>query len=129
MGESTPDQTYGAAYNAISDRIRRQYAGERAGLNQQLASAHVLGSGVSTIPMANLGARQAGDLSSAAETIGTGQAQQNIAKRWMGEDYQNQLTLAQLGYSNQDAIARRMGQNQLYGGAISGALTAAGSLT
>ena len=126
--KSTPDQTYGAAYNALSERIARQYAGQRAGLNQQLASSHVLGSGVSAAPMAALGSQEAGALNSAAENIGQNQAQNAIARRWMGEDYAQQMKLSQMYSDWQRRNAERQGRNSLTGGIVGGGLAAVGAV-
>lgn len=128
MDETAPNLSYDTAYDALQRRIRQQYAGQRAGLNQALASRQVQGSGVAIAPIASLGAQEAGAMGQGAGQIGLQQSSDAVARRYQGEDYAQQMYMLQNDNERRNALARRLGQNQLTAMGISGGINAISSL-
>ncbi len=128
MPEYDPSADYAASYDALSRRIASNFAGQRANLNQELATRGVSTSGVAAIPSAALrtGENEAKD--QVAGQYALEQAHTGIEDRRRAEDFSRQLQLAQYGYGQQDAIARRAANSGLQAALISGGLGAVGSL-
>lgn len=123
-----PDADYSAAYDALSRRIANNFAGQRANLNQELATRGVQTSGVSSIPAARLGAAEAGEMDDAASQFALEQARTKVSDRQAADQFGRDLQLTQLGWGQQDAISRRAANSGLQAALISGGLGAVGSM-
>lgn len=123
-----PDQDYNSAYNALRARIAQGYAGQRANLNQELATRGVQTSGVSSIPSGRLGAAQAGDEAGAASQFALEQARTAVSDRQRAEEFERNKYLYGLAGSQQDALSRRMADAGLQTALVSGGLGVVGSL-
>ena len=130
MADSTfsPDQDYAQAYSALQRRIAANYAGQRAGLNQELATRGVQTSGVSAIPSTAMRAQQAGEESGLAGQFGLEQARTKIQDRQLQEQYARQLQMMQSGFDMQSSLQRSLGNQQLMGSILGGGIGALGSL-
>ncbi len=76
-----PTNDYASAYGALGRRIQANFAGQRANLNQELATRGVNTSGVSAIPSARLGAAEAGARDEAAAHFAELQAGTKVQDR------------------------------------------------
>lgn len=123
-----PTQDYATAYNALKARLGQSYAGQRANLNQELATRGVQTSGVSSIPSSRLGAAQAGEEAGLAGQFALEQARTKISDRQAAEQFARDRELAQLGYERQDALQRRAAKAGLESMLISGGLAAGGAV-
>lgn len=123
-----PSADYAASYDALSRRIASNFAGQRAGLNQELATRGVSTSGVSAIPSAALRVGESNAQDQVAGQYALEQAHTGIEDRRRAEDFQHNLELANLGFNNQNALARRMANSGLTSSLISGGLGAVGAV-
>ena len=123
-----PSPDYANAYSALQKRVAANYAAQRGGLNQELATRGVQTSGVSAIPSTALRASQAGEESGLAGNMAMEQARTAVQDRQMQEQYQRQLEMMRQGFDMNSSLQRQLGQQQLVGGLIGGGLGAAGSL-
>lgn len=115
-----PSQDYAASYDALSKRIASNFAQQRSGLNQELASRGVQTSGVASIPSAQLRVGEANSQNDAASQYALEQARTGVARQDAAMNFERQKQLAQLGYDQQNALSRRMAQSGLESAAISG---------
>lgn len=122
-----PDSDYAAAYDSLSKRIASNFAGQRAGLNQELATRGVQTSGVSSIPSAALRTGEAGAMDDAASQFALEQARTKVSDRQAAEEFARNKELAQIGWDQQSAIARRQASAGLTSALISGGLGVAGA--
>jgi hypothetical protein len=120
----TPD--FNTAWEAVNRRIKTNYAGQRAGQQGDLAARGVATSGVSQIPLESTNRAEGNDISDAAGQFALSQAETGIEDRRRREDFARQKQLMSMGYGFEDAMNRRLAQNQLTGGLIAGGLGAAG---
>lgn len=123
-----PSTDYAASYDALSKRIANNFAGQRSGLNQELATRGVQTSGVSSIPSAALRTGEADAQNQVAGQYALEQAHTGIEDRRRQEDFAQQMKMAQFGYDQQSAIARRQANAGLTSALISGGLGVAGSM-
>lgn len=123
-----PTADYSAAYGALGRRIQSNFAGQRANLNQELATRGVNTSGVSAIPSARLGAAEAGERDAVAARFAELQAGTKVQDRQRLDEFNNQKTLFQMGADRQDAMARRQAQGGLESALISGGSGAVGTV-
>jgi hypothetical protein len=121
-----PSTDYAASYDALSRRIASNFAQQRAGLNQELATRGVQTSGVASIPSAALRTGEAGAMNDIAGQFALEQAHTGIQDRQAAEAFARQKELAQIGYDNTNAINRRMANAGLQTALISGGLGAVG---
>lgn len=128
MPDYDPSQDYASSYDALSRRISANFGQQRVGLNQELADRGVQTSGVSAIPSTTLRVGENSAKDQVAGQYALEQAQTGIADRVRAQEFQQQDYLANLGYNNQNALARRMGNSGLQASLISGGLGAAGSV-
>jgi hypothetical protein len=124
----SPDQDYSAAYNALKARTSAAYAGSRGQLAQDLATRGVQTSGVSAIPEASMLASEAGAKAAGAEGLASQEGGDVARANLLAQQQAGQLNMATTLQGNQNALARRLGQNQLAGQIGAGALSAVGSL-
>lgn len=122
-----PSKDYAASYNALSRRIASNFASQRAGLNQELATRGVNTSGVASIPSAALRTGEANALGDVAGQYALEQAHTGIEDRQRLDAFNQQKILAQMGADRQDAMGRRMANAGLTSALISGGLGAAGA--
>lgn len=123
--QSSPD--YAPAYGALQRRITASFSGQRANLNNELASRGVGTSGVSAIPSSALDSAQAGQEAGAAGHFAEAQANTAIEDRRRAEEFDRQKQLMQYGSDIQNAMQRRLAQSQLQGQLIGGGIGAVGS--
>lgn len=123
-----PTTDYADAYDALTRRIKGNFAGQRAGLHQDLATRGVATSGVSSIPLARLGGEEAGELDDVAAQFALEQASTGIEDRRSAEAFSRAKELSQFNFDMESALARRLGKNQLTGQVIGGGLAAGGAL-
>jgi hypothetical protein len=128
MADYNPSQDYAASYDALSRRISSNFASQRAGLNQELATRGVQTSGVSSIPSAALRVGENNAKDDIAGQYALEQAHTGIEDRRRAEDFANQMKFAQFGYDQTSAIARRAANAGLESALISGGLGAAGGI-
>ena len=123
-----PNSDYASAYGVMQDRIKRNFAGQRQGLAQELATRGVQSSGVSAIPLGQLGAAEEGQKSDLAGQFALQQANTGIEDRRSAENFSRQMQLGEQGFNMQDALNRRLANQQMQGQIIGGLLGAAGSI-
>lgn len=127
MADYNPSTDYAASYDALSRRIAQNFAGQRKGLNQELATRGVQTSGVSSIPSANLRVGEAGAMNDIAGQFALEQAHTGIEDRQAAQAFERQKELTRMGYDYNNAISRRAASSGLTSSLISGGLGALGS--
>lgn len=124
----TPNQEYSDAYDAVTRRLRSNYAKQRGNLQQDLATRGVSTSGVSSIPLAQLGNEEELAIADTDARFALDQVDNVIQDRRAAEQHVRNRELAQLGYDAQDAIQRRLAGNSLKAAVIGGTIGLAGNL-
>jgi hypothetical protein len=123
-----PTQDYAASYDALQRRLRSNFASQRGQQQQDIATRGVSTSGVSQIPLEATAREQGLAESDLAGQFALEQARTGIEDRRSAEAFERQRQLGAEGFGREDALRRRLGQQQLYGGLIAGGLGLAGGL-